>query len=447
MTNQRKIDGLLHVVTGGLIMAGCVWWGWVRQNALFPAPVRLLGLGFGLGVASLWIRSADWAVIRSSRVFCLSFLSLVFTIGALEAIFRLSGFDFTREEANWRRLPPFERQPIVPSGTVFFRRPGPEQWSGQVMNTTLRELHIAPNPYHDEPRILVRYNRLGFRNPEGFADWEIAVAGDSFTELGYLTDDQLFTAILGQTLHTRVANFGTSYTGPLTQLSYLKDCGLAPSIRKTVIVFFEGNDLLDLQEEYAALKEFERTGQRPYRKFSQQTSMLRAIYRLVRDSRLKAEARAPVVTAFFKSSHGNVPITLNYTPPNRRQIPDDGMSRLDYFFSQYETFGREHGIATWLAFMPCKERVVYGMIDFATNAPERFRQWQPTDLPQTIGDVAASHKVRFVDLTPALVKETTSTKELLFNSIYDTHLTASGSQVVAQELARRLAEPPATPHS
>jgi len=438
MSNARRVDAALHLLTGGVIVAACIWWGWVRHNALFSPLLRVIGLVLGIGLAGLWAWSAAGFLLKWSRLFCLCFLSLGLTVGGLELFFRAIKFDFTRQEANWRRLPPFERQPMTPCGTVFFRRTGPERWNGQILNSILRQLHISPNPYRDEPKITVAYNELGFRNPEGLKDWEIAVAGDSFTEAGNLADEQLFTTVLGQALQTRVANLGTSYTGPLAQLSSLQEYGLGPSTRKTVIVFFEGNDLRDLQEEYTAFQEFETTGQRPYRKFSPQISMLRTVYRLIRDRNIPEEPRPPVVTAFFKSGHGPLPITLNYAPPGRSQIPADGMARLEYFFSQYDSFGKAHGVETWLTFMPCKERVVYGMVDFATNAPERFRQWQPTDLPELIGELAATHSIRFIDLTPTLLTETVRTKELVFNSIYDTHLTAQGSQLVGQELARKL---------
>ena len=435
---RRRVDAVLHMLTGGIILGGCIWFGWVRHNEMFSAPIRFGGLAAGLGLAGLWLWPGLETLLQWSRAFCLCFLSLLFTICGLEFGFRAIKFDFTRQEANWHRLPPFERQPMVPCGTVFFRRAGPEQWNGQVLNRILRELHISPNPYRDEPKISVTYNQLGFRNPEGLTDWEIAVAGDSFTEAGCLPAEQLFTSILGQTLGARVANFGTSYTGPLTQLDYLKEYGLAPSTRRTVIVFFEGNDLRDLQEECAALREFERTGERPYRKFYPQTSMLRTVYRLIRDRNKPEEPRSPVVTAFFKSSHGAVPITLNYAPPGRSQIPADGIERIEQFLSQYAKFGKERRVETWLAFMPCKERVVYGMIDLATNAPERFRQWQPSDLPALMCELADAHEIHFVDLTTALRSETEQKKELVFNSIYDTHLTARGSQLVGEELGRRL---------
>ena len=51
---------------------------------------------------------------------------------------------------------------------------------------------------------------------------------------------------------------------------------------------------------------------------------------------------------------------------------------------------------------------------------------------------SAEHGIRFHDLTPALQAEATSSGELLYNTMYDTHLNARGSRVVGAELARIL---------
>ena len=46
---------------------------------------------------------------------------------------------------------------------------------------------------------------------------------------------------------------------------------------------------------------------------------------------------------------------------------------------------------------------------------KRLERWQPTDLPQVIADLCDQYGVRFIDLTPALIKETIRTGQLLYN--------------------------------
>jgi len=400
-------------------------------------------VGVGLALSSSASRRPARGVGRLSANLCVSLLSVLAIVALLEVFFRVIGFDFAREEENWRKTPPFFRQPTVPTGEVFFRRPGPEQWTGAVLNTRLLQLHLFPNPYADEPIITVEYDKSGFRNETGLTDWAIAVAGDSFTELGYLPHDQLFTTILARLMGVRVANLGVSYTGPLTQLSYLRDYGVTPGTRKTIIAFFEGNDLDDLAEESAGVANQRRTRQRPYREFEKRTSLVQAVYQRAQSAIHKQPvAPVPLANAFFLSAQGKIPITLMYTPPGRGEIRPETMTQLDDFVTAYAAFGKERGIEVWLAYMPSKERVAYGEVEFVADAPEKLKRWSPTDLPQVVAALADRHGVRFMDLTPALTEDTARRRELLFNSIYDTHLNARGSLIVAQEIARHLSADP-----
>ena len=358
-----------------------------------------------------------------------------------EGVFRVIGIDFAREEKNWRASPVFYRQPTVPTGEVFFRRPGPDEWIGRVVNSRALRVKPRPNPYSGEPTITVRYNEMGFRNPPDLVDWDIAVAGDSFTELGHLRAEDLFTTILGQILHVRVANFGASYTGPLTQLSYLRDFGVSRSTRHAVTVFFEGNDLADLDAEYRALLRWRATGQRDYREFTRQPSFMKAIYQaaVVTYEQIVHPIRpSDYVHAYFKGREGNVRVTLTYAPPGKSDLSKDTLQQLDYFFREYARFGRERRLTVWLAYMPSKERVLYGDLEFTNSAREVWRTWRPTDLPEAVAEIAKTYGIRFIDLTPALVDETRSSGRLVYNSILDSHLNALGSRIVAQELAQQM---------
>jgi len=437
MSNRKKIHFLLQLSAGSVLMLVSVLADYIRGFSFYLGPVQSAILVVGLVIILIGFIAQTGSVARTSANLCLFILSIIIIFSLLEGFFRLVAFDFAREEEAWRKIPPYYRKPILPTGEAFFRRPGPEQWTGQVLNTRLEQLNISPNPYRDEPVIRVKYDKLGFRNEDGLSDWEVAVAGDSFTELGYLAYDQLFTTILGKIMNVRVLNLGTSYTGPLTQLSYLQDYGISPSTKYAIIVFFEGNDLDDLRREYAALVRYRGTGQREYREFKKQTSMLRALFRLRYTLRPQKTPHDPV-TAYFKSAHGDIPITLDYPPQNKAQISAESMHQLEYFFRRYAAFAQGWRIKAWLVYMPCKLRVVHGQIEFSESAPEELRKWEPTDFPQVISALSDQYGVEFIDLTPALMEETKSSRELVFNSIYETHLNSLGSMVVARTIARHL---------
>ena len=356
-----------------------------------------------------------------------------------EAFFRLIEFDFAYEERAWRQVPVFYRQPTVPTGEVFFRRTGAQTWTGQVISTRMSQLGYQPNPYLDESVISVVYDDDGFRNRPGVSDWRIAVAGDSFTELGHLSDDELFTSVLASKLGVSVRNLGTSYTGPLSHLSYLRDYGVAAGTTHSIIIFFEGNDLEDLAAEYEDLRHWKETGQRPYREFKKQSSFVKAIAQLAKLVKHAAtHDKEDLTTAYFKATPSDIPITLGYAPEGSPDMSKETMRRLDYFLTQYAGFGHDRQIEVWLAFMPSKLRALHGKIEFSASAAERFRNWQPTDLPDVVSALCDEHGIGFLDLTPALTTGTDIENRLLYNSMYDTHLNEAGSRVVGQELARHL---------
>ncbi|HJT79781.1 MAG TPA: SGNH/GDSL hydrolase family protein [Chthoniobacterales bacterium] len=449
MTASRKIYLILHLIAGGSLLAVAGAFALTQTRALQGSAVQIGFVAAGLVLMLIGLLPARPAYRTLSQGLCLSILTGLFLLGALETVCRLVRFDFVGEERAFRRLPLFYRWPVVPTGEVYFRRSGPEVWTGRPLKEICSILTVSPNVYQSEPQMTSRYDNLGFRNEDGFTDWDIVVAGDSMTEMGTLPYNELFTTIMSRSMNMRVLNRGTSNTGPLNQLSFLRDYGLAPSTKRAMIVFYEGNDLVDLNREYNDLMKYQKTGLRPYREFSRETSLLRTIYHTVsRRSKLNVKQRVRDllvgqppqgwITGYFKSKDGEVPITLRDTPPSREQIGSEGMQQLEYFFQQYQNFAQQHGIEIWSAFMPCKERVVSGMVRFVDDAPEEEKQWRPTDLPNVIAELASGHGVRFVDLTPALVRDTQTTQKLLFNSIYDCHLNAAGSQVVAAEMVRVL---------
>ena len=118
-----------------------------------------------------------------------------------------------------------------------------------MLSTYLKQNGGVDPAYTNEREVTITYDSEGFRNPEDLRDWKMVFAGDSFTELGYLPYEDLFTTHLGALLHTSVKNLGVGYTGTLTQTYYLKLYGKSASTTDAFLVFFEGNDLDDLLRE------------------------------------------------------------------------------------------------------------------------------------------------------------------------------------------------------
>ena len=127
-------------------------------------------------------------------------------------------------------FPIFFRMPDLPVGDVFFTREGPASWTGKPLTVMLRNHRGTDLAYRDEQEITITYGKDGFRNPDDLNDWDIAITGDSFTESGYLPYEELYTTLLGRTLHKRVKNLGVSDTGNFTQAS-VKHPSLPPKRR------------------------------------------------------------------------------------------------------------------------------------------------------------------------------------------------------------------------
>jgi hypothetical protein len=430
----------LHLAAGLLLVlaAFCVgarpelaiqWQSW--QSPLFAAGVIIALLG-------AFYRRPRLA--HATARGCVLICALLLSLATLEIALRWIRYDFRKEEARYRATPPFYRQPMISSGTVYFRRAGPEEWRGQVIRTQLERLNHDPQPYDDEPVVAVRYNEHGFRHEEPLADWEIAIAGDSFTELGHLPFNDLFTTQLQELTGQHVLNLGVSHTGPLTQLHYLEAYGAAPSLAEAFIMFFEGNDLEDLRREYAALAKFERGGPREHRQFRRQTSFLRALGELVHRSHVSFPPSPVRRDAVFDSHAGPTPVTIGHPPPALADLSDEQHAALHRFFAQFADFGRARKVRTWLAYVPCKQRVLHDWLDYSPHAQRAVREWAPNDLPQLLEDLCRQHQVRFIDLTPSLKDHVESTRSSPYNRLYDSHLNAAGSRCIAQALAAALLE-------
>lgn len=393
--------------------------------------------GFGVlqtSLTGIGVVLVSLAVAPRTANLCLGVLAAIGMVGGIELVFHLTGYDL---EARFREnVPIFYRQPTEPAGDVFFRRPGPALWTGKVLSAGVALNGFLDDAYGDEPAVSVTYDAEGFRNPADLRDWEIAVAGDSFVELGQLAYDDLFTTRLGAALDVRVKNLGVSYIGPLSALYYLAHYGKAPSTRRVLLVFFEGNDIADLEREQEAVDRFRTTRQREYRVLPPpQASFVGPMYHWL--STVVNRQRTLSRNAYYETDHGSLPVWVLYRPPPPDELSAAQRGLLASVVASLAQVADALGVEPWLIYMPCKRRVLHGRLRFTAGADAQVAAWQPNRLPAFMGAIAARHSVRFFDLTPALVAATEGGR-LTYNSVGDTHLNREGSLVVAEALAGAL---------
>ena len=381
----------------------------------------------------------------------LALVSTALAVGALEAGFRLADFDFEWKAHAFNTVPIFYRQPIVPVGPAFFRRPGPDRWEGVALDVMYRMAGGDDGTYRDVPPVAITYDASGFRNPADLADWEVVVAGDSFTELGFLPYDQLFTTLVGRALDLRVKNLGVSYTGPLTQTEYLREFGKSPSTTEAILVFFEGNDFQDLANEDRRLRLARASGAAPLpprdaptrlEELPKQRSFVTALYRWVTGARpAVAVGTHPFIhdagrfNAWFVAGGARTPVTIErQRAPSVAELSADDRDRLDAALAGFAAAARGLGLRPWLVFMPAKRRALDGCLEW--TGPDAVLPL-PAGIPDLVASIAAAHDLRVVDVTPALQAESRAGR-LTYNTRWDTHLNAHGSAVVADVLTAAL---------
>jgi hypothetical protein len=375
----------------------------------------------------------------------LAIVSLLITLALVEVTFRLTEYDFGGRLKAFEKIPIFQRIPTVPVGEIYFRRQGPAVWEGKVLEAALKRLKIADKAYVDEVPVKAYYDSLGFRNPEDLADWEIVVVGDSFTELGYLHYEDLFTTRMGELLGLKVKNLGASYAAPLTYNFYLSEYGKSANTKHAVMVFFEGNDLKGLIQENKFLANLLETGERPYRNVLQ-SSFVVALYELVADfaDRFSNKSLDPA-DRYFRNAYyepkglGLEPIAVSVgcTPPNVSDLSDEHKQFLDDAISGWAETSRSHGLTPWFVYMPVKRRVLEGHLKFPDDTHYKVTDCKLSDFPALMEELADSHGIKFIDVTPALVAETNKGK-LTYNPILDTHLNLHGSHIVGDVLASEI---------
>jgi hypothetical protein len=364
----------------------------------------------------------------------------------LELLFRLIGHDFEDPTRELSRVPVYYRSPTVRVGEAFYRRPGPQIWTGRVISEELeRRGAVDDLPlYEDEANITATYDDEGFRNPDGLADWDVVVVGDSFVELGYLADAELFTSQLAERLGIRVRNLAAAQIGPLTYVAYLEEFGKAPSTAHAVMVFYEGNDLEDMAREHERLERARGGYKIPEILGSDrepQTSLIMAVIRAWPRATDAIRPPRSFRNAFYRTDEGGrIPITLYAAPPAAAALDQLTRDVLVDTLRRWAQTASDRGMKPWLLYMPSKLRALYDRTGFYPRSPRKFTRWTPTDLPVYAASLSADLGIEFIDATPYL-----TSGPLTYNTVFDAHLNQRGSRRVADALVDALG--PALEHA
>ena len=356
-----------------------------------------------------------------------------------ELLFRVVGYNFEDPRRGLQLVPPFYRIPTEPVGTFAYHRPGNIHWQGQPLKTQLGLQGFDDSDYDSEVEVHVEYDRDGFRNSCDLQDWSIVFVGDSFTELGHLPREQLFTAIVAAESGRPVKNLGTSYTGPFTHSVYLAEYGISPGSRDAVLVFFEGNDLDDLVGEEILRARAQRPGFKHENLLDQaaeQRSLTVALVNFVRA--LPASRSGSAANATYQAAGVRHRVTVSYAPAEMVV----GQRRWDLVIQALDNWVevcKKNKIRPWFLYMPCKYRVLHAFLQLDRTAHPALRSWQPGPLGDQLSRLCETRQLTFLDAT-AVLQRSAAAGEIPYNTVFDTHLNERGSRLVAELLIGRISD-------
>jgi len=282
----------------------------------------------------------------------------------------------------------------------------------------------------------------GFRNPTDRERGDVVVIGDSFIEGLHVEAEELMTARLADRLGRRVVNLGRTGYGPQQEQNVLRRFGVGYRPDVCVWAFYEGNDLQDLHEYDANVKNLKyildpRRAESAYGRSFLRNGLGFAVRNWLRpDPTRPAEA----YTGRFKTRQGHeVPfyfgtgIQHGSGGPTFPRGESAEMGRVRTILAEARDLCREHGVELVVAFVPAKLRVYRDLCRFEPDSP--CLEWPSDDLP---GDVrrlveGLGPEVGFVDLTGPF-RSSAAAGDLVYLPD-DTHWSEEGHRVAAEAIA------------
>ena len=252
-------------------------------------------------------------------------------------------------------------------------------------------------------------------------------------------DAELHTTILSALQGKTVANLGLSGYGPQQELAVLKRFALPLNPKTIIWAFFEGNDVANALE-YERLAPMLSGGNGRWSDF-----WFRSLTR-------------NVVATYFR--YGSTCVPNPHIARYRAEFKDQENIITPVFFSPSEILSpsvpslrravapiveaaklcRDRHIRFIVAYVPEKYRVYHDLSNVALST-EEVRSWTVDDLPARFERLLSelSPDIEYVDLTPAL--KAASRKGIATYLPDDTHWSANGHRVVANEFNRVLMAP------
>lgn len=269
----------------------------------------------------------------------------------------------------------------------------------------------------------------GFNNPPGAWDSpgvDLIALGDSFTYGNCVPADQTIVAQLRRA-YPRAVNLGLGGVGPLIELAVLREYG--PYLRPAVVlwIFYEGNDMRELQQERNSdLLMGQLAGAPPQGLRAQQAEIDRALMRLV-ETRLEQHAGRPSAFGqFVRLTTLRQRLAAAFAGGGEAggAPPTHDFALLGEVFAAARAETESWGGQLVLVYLPGRDRY-FGAAD--PGPGETIRR--------AVLDIAADFGFPVIDLVPVFAAQG-SPRDLFVDA--SSHLTGEGYAFVAGEVIGQL---------
>jgi hypothetical protein len=287
------------------------------------------------------------------------------------------------------------------------------------------------------------YDALGFRNPAGLQQADVALVGDSYVEGAYNDDADVVARRLEARLGRPVASLAVAGFGTMQELVVIDR--IAPRFAPKVIVwfFFEGNDLYDDREFEAVMqlspavmaKGTGAEGMRAFHGWKERSFALNALALLRRWADPVLPNHAPYVARLIAPAPAGAPVLFfDYARWPWTEAIAALWSKAQGIFRQGLTLARQRGMHLVLAFIPIKFRVYRPYVELPPGSP--MHSWTIWPIRESFADFCRAEAVACLDLTVALQRALDAGG--MPYALTDTHWSAEGHDLVAHVVKEKI---------
>ena len=264
--------------------------------------------------------------------------------------------------------------------------------------------------------------------------------GDSFTEAGWIPEEQTFVRRVADRTGLRVVNLGRGAYGPQQESIVLKRFGLRYRPKFVVWQLFEGNDLTDAKN-FAAWRADPRP---PAISLKQRYAESSLIYRLLKPTEvLPPSGRVPVVIRYRDGVEQRKELRYRFVPDQAEGLAA-GFAETRSAIEEGARLCAAHGARLIVVFVPTMVQVLEPFVAF--ERPEDRERALPGGAVRSDGDfgnrlsaVCREPMCVYVDVFEALRARALADNTRVYDRHDpDEHLDVDGHEVVSQAIVEAI---------